>query len=84
MIGLDKKLFLYYYDGCFFCTKVLNYIKKHNITNIELKDTNKDNNRQNLIKYGLSPQVPCLEIKLVSGNKWLYESDDIIDYISKN
>ncbi len=77
----NKKLSLYYYDNCFFCTKVIDYIEKHNITNIELKNTNKSINHKDLVKYGGYYQVPCLRIKLATKDKWLYESDDIIKYL---
>ena len=48
---------------------------------IPLKDRDaKPENRQELIKIGGNPQVPCL---IIDG-KALYESDDIIEWLDKN
>lgn len=48
---------------------------------IPMKDTLADSkNRQELIKIGGKPQVPCL---IIDG-KALYESDDIIEWLRKN
>ena len=52
-------------------------MKQNGIT-IPLKDRNQSQaNRDELIKIGGNPQVPCL---IIDG-KALYESDDIIDWL---
>lgn len=81
MTNKNITLALYHYDGCVFCSKVKNYINKLNF-NIDLVNIYKDGNRDDLIKYGGSPQVPCLRIENSKKIRWLYESDDIIDYLS--
>lgn len=74
------KIELYYIPTCSYCQKVLNFIKQHNIS-IPLKDRDADPMvRNELIKIGGEPQVPCLVID----GKALYESKDIIDWFKKN
>jgi len=71
-------LVLYYFPSCPFCQKVLRFINDSNIK-VTLKNTSeKEEYRQELIKVGGKPQVPCLFID----GKPLYESDDIIDWLS--
>lgn len=71
---------LFYYDSCYFCRKVLNFLEKNNLT-LELKNTiTSEENYQELINLNGSSQVPCL---LINGEPML-ESDDIINYLRKN
>ena len=75
-----QQLTLYHFMSCPYCLKVRNYLQKAGIT-IPMKDTLADpKNRQELIKIGGKPQVPCL---IING-KALYESDDIIEWLRKN
>jgi len=66
--------------ACPYCQRVRDYLAKENIT-VPLKDT-RDNPdyRDELIKIGGKPQVPCLVID----GKPLYESLDIIEWLKKN
>jgi len=71
---------LFYYESCYFCRKVLNFLEKNNLS-LELKNIRtSEENYQELINLNHSSQVPCL---LINGEPML-ESDDIIDYLKKN
>lgn len=79
---------LYYSQFCYFCQKVLIFLRGKK-TSIETRNIHESNHRQELLKGGGKSQVPCLRIEQVFENNkaeviWLYESDDIIDYIKKN
>lgn len=74
------KLTLYHFDGCPYCARVKDYMHKNNII-IPMKDTHQDSvAREELIKIGGTPQVPCLVID----GKALYESLGIIEWLKKN
>ncbi len=64
---------------CPFCVTVVNYINENNL-NIEVEDTQWDQNRHQELKrnYGKT-QVPLL---LIDGSP-LYESRDIINYLEE-
>ena len=49
---------------------------------IDLKSTSERDNHVALMRGGGKGQVPCLRIESELGQvQWLYESDDILDYI---
>ncbi|MFK8066632.1 MAG: glutaredoxin family protein [Gammaproteobacteria bacterium] len=78
-----KGLSLYQYDFCPFCVATRRAIEKLNI-NIEIRDTMKDpKNQQELISKGGKSQVPCLRIDQGDSTRWMYESADIIQYLTK-
>ena len=83
MTTSSNKLTLYHFDSCPYCAKTRNTIKALGL-NIELKDIKKNHqNRTDLHLEGKKIQVPCLRIEEPSGNTtWLYESDDIIDFLA--
>lgn len=75
-----NKLQLYYFDGCPYCRKVINFLESENIAvtykNIHIDaEANKE-----LQRIGGKNQVPCLFIN----GKPLYESDDIIAWVKAN
>ena len=71
-------LTLFYRPMCPFCQKVLHYMKENNIM-LELKDVSGNPEaHQELMSVGGKTQVPCLSID----GKALYESDDIIQWLS--
>ncbi len=72
---------LYYSRYCYFCQKVLSFLRSQNI-DIELRSTRDSEHKKELVRGGGSPQVPCLRIDSESGTQWMYESDDIIEYLS--
>lgn len=69
---------LYYKPTCPYCQKVLAYMQEHDIA-CEMKNTLEPGFRDELVEIGGKPQVPCL---VIDGEP-LYESDDIITYLSK-
>lgn len=50
-----------------------------NKINLDLRDTLQPGNQNDLVHIGGKKQVPCLVI----GSKPLYESDDIITYLTE-
>lgn len=78
-----KKLSLYQFYACPFCMKVRRHIHKLNLP-IELRDAqNNTAYRQELESQGGAIKVPCLRIEEESGVKWMYESNDIIQYLDE-
>lgn len=74
------QLTLYHFQGCPYCTKVSDYLKRRKIS-VPMKDTHETPGyHDELIKVGGKSQVPCL---LIDG-KALYESDDIIKWFETN
>ena len=69
---------LYVLETCPYCHKVMEYLDKNNIKKI-ITD---ENVHKELLKIGGHDQVPFLYDK-EKGIK-LYESDDIIEFISEN
>lgn len=70
---------LFYKPTCPFCKKVLNYMDEQGI-DLPLRDVSTDADaRGELLSVGGKTQIPCL---FIDGEP-LYESGDIIDYLSK-
>lgn len=71
---------LYIGTNCPYCKKVEKFMKENNI---EIETVNINEDRQammNLIENGGKRQVPCLE----HDGQFLYESDDIIEFLKNN
>ena len=83
---IDQKtehLALYQLPACPFCVKTRRSIKR-NALKIELRNiSNNENYRQELINEGGKRTVPCLRIEKDNEVQWLYESNDIINYLQK-
>ena len=80
---LTKSYQLYQYNACPFCVKVRRFFKKQSL-NINLIDAKQENHKKYLIKNGGKLKVPCLKVELGNKqNKWIYESDEIIEFLSK-
>ena len=76
-----KSLALYQFAACPFCVKVRKEIARLNL-NIELRDAkNNDEHRDALLNGGGRVKVPCLRIEEGDKVKWMYESDDINQYL---
>ena len=74
------RLTLYHFNGCAHCQRVKDYLSKNNIS-LLMKNTREDPKaREELIRIGGKPQVPCLTID----GKALYESLDIIEWLKNN
>lgn len=80
---MDKKirsLELYYMPTCPFCRKVITWMQEHNIDDVVMHDiTSEPGAAEKLVEVGGKKQVPCLFID----GKPMYESDDIIEFLSK-
>ena len=73
-------LTLYHFIGCPYCQRVRDFLNKERI-NVPMKDIHENPLlRDELIKIGGKPQVPCLIID----DKALYESLDIIEWFKKD
>lgn len=77
-----KRLALYQFMTCPFCIKVRRAIKRLSLS-VELRDAQLDEKfKHELIQQGGMYQTPCLRIEKEDGSvQWLYESDDIIQYL---
>jgi glutaredoxin len=77
-------LSLYQLPACPFCVKTRRAIKRNGL-NIELRNINQNESyRQEMISQGGKKTVPCLKITAADNSaQWLYESNDIIDYLAK-
>ncbi|MDC0457089.1 glutaredoxin [Alphaproteobacteria bacterium] len=74
---------LYQYHACPFCIKVRRFLKRESI-NITLINAKKDVFKKHLIQNGGILKVPCLRVQSKKNHvKWIYESNEIIDFISK-
>ncbi len=72
---------LYIGTYCPFCKKVERFIDENNIEGVEYVNIDTDKaEREHLIEVGGKKQVPCLLI----GDKAMYESMDIINYLKEN
>ncbi|MDY4522859.1 MAG: glutaredoxin [Atopobium sp.] len=70
---------LYIKTACPFCHKVTSFMEAHNIVLPVHNISESDEDRDFLIEHGGKRQVPCLFID----GEALYESSDIIAYLSK-
>ncbi|MGO1328351.1 MAG: glutathione S-transferase N-terminal domain-containing protein [Idiomarina loihiensis] len=78
-----KSLALYQFAACPFCVKVRKEIARLNL-NIELRDAkNNEQHRQELLDGGGRVKVPCLRIEQDDKVQWMYESDDINQYLQQ-
>lgn len=69
---------LYYMSTCPYCRKVLSFFEENNIK-FEKKDVSDPVNYKELLNIGKMAQVPFLVD--TDSNKYMYESDVIIDYV---
>jgi glutaredoxin len=76
---------MYQFLTCPFCIKTRRAIKRLSL-NIETRDAlHHAPSRQQLLEGGGQVKVPCLRITDADGNiEWLYESDDIIQYLQQS
>ncbi len=78
-----ENLALYQLPACPFCVKVRRSIKR-NALKIDLRTISKNEAyRQELINEGGKRTVPCLRIEKDNQVQWLYESNDIINFLQK-
>ncbi|GLT13377.1 glutathione S-transferase N-terminal domain-containing protein [Vibrio algivorus] len=77
-----QQLALYQFDACPFCVKVRRAMKRNSL-NIELRDAKTEPHRQTLQDGGGRVKVPCLRIEKEGEVTWMYESNDIIQYLEQ-
>jgi len=66
-----------------FNNKIQRHIKQLNVP-VEIKNLNRCHTYQKeLLSGGGRAQVPCLRIDSPNGSRWLYESEDIIQYLDR-
>jgi len=77
-----SNLALYQFRTCPFCVKVRREIRRLSL-NIDLLDAqHSEPNRAVLLQGGGKVVVPCLKITNAQGQiEWMYESDQIIQYL---
>jgi glutaredoxin len=76
-------LSLYQFQACPFCTKTRRALHKLGVK-IDLRDIRKNLDfREELVAGGGRVKVPCLRMETEAGVQWLYESNDIIEYLDK-
>lgn len=76
-------LSLYQHQACPFCIKTRRALHKLN-ANVEIRDIRKNPSyREELEVGGGRVKVPCLRIEKDGNVEWMYESRDIINYLSK-
>lgn len=77
-----RRLALYHYPACPFCIKVRRVMHRLSL-DIELHNAQgPGEHRETLRREGGRVMVPCLRIEQEDGSvRWLYESDDIIEYL---
>jgi len=77
-----QNLSLYQYLACPFCVKVRREMRRLDLA-IPIRDAKSDeSSRQQLEQEGGRLKVPCLRIDSDNGeSQWLYESNDIINYL---
>ena len=78
---------LYHHNLCPYCAKVKGAMKFMELQELtpELRNIRKKEQfRRELVKGGGKQQVPALKVEFASGDShWLYESDMIIDFLSR-
>jgi glutaredoxin len=78
-----EKMALYQFHGCPFCVKVRRAAHRLNL-DLEYRDArNNEAYRKELKQEGGKVQVPCLRIDRDGETEWMYESDDIIDFLER-
>lgn len=77
-----QNLALYQFYACPFCIKTRRTIHKLNLP-IAYKNASKALYRQELEQGGGRVKVPCLKIEEQGSVRWMYESNDIIDYLNQ-
>lgn len=78
-----ESMTLYHSPLCPFCMKVHHSLARQNIHLHKKNVAVTQGARQELIEGGGKSMVPCLRIHNADGDTWLYESDDIIAFLTQ-
>lgn len=79
---LAEGLSLYQFYACPFCVKVRRTLRRLNIP-VATVNAQQAESKQALLNGGGRVKVPCLKIVEQGETKWLYDSNEIIDYLEK-
>ena len=76
------RMSLYYFPSCPFCVKVLHVIDELHMEHIELRDKHAHPHFGEELREatGLT-MVPCLRVESDAEDRWIHQSDDIVDYL---
>lgn len=77
-----QSLSLYQFYACPFCLKTRRAIKRLGLK-IETRNAQQNPDRADLLAGGGDIKVPCLRIDSENETIWMYESDDIIQYLEQ-
>lgn len=76
---------LYYFPECPFCKKVVDAIEKLELHDIEFRNTHENPEFEEELKAATGrATVPCLRIESDDQNRWMHESDDIVEYLRQS
>ena len=81
---MNEQYVLYQDAACPFCRRVRAFLDRSGIE-VPMRDTTRDTVAlRELLAGGGRSMVPCLKITDANGETtWLYESNDIIEYLSR-
>ena len=83
-MGMTETYQLFKYDTCPFCLRVRRFLEQSGIE-IEMRDIyQEDGAMRELVQGGGRSTVPCLRIQRGDEVEWMYESLDIMRYLSAN
>ena len=78
---MTRNMALYQFKACPFCVKTRRTFRRLNLE-IETRDAaNNPQHRSELSEQGGQIKVPCLKIDENGNTTWMYESNDIIQYL---
>ena len=78
----QEKMSLYYFPSCPFCVKVLDVITELGLNEIELRHIHEQPQHAEDLRAATGrTTVPCLRTEGPTGDRWLHESDDIVDFL---
>jgi len=83
LVQVDN-LTLYHFSGCIFCFKVRFAMTRLGIIFDMRNIHQKSQHRLDLKQGGGRTTVPCLKIEESGETRWMYESDDIVNYLRAN
>ena len=78
-----RQLTLYCRPTCPFCIKVFLALRRLDVPVERRNITTDAQARKELVSEGGRQMVPCLRIAESAKARWLYESDDIIEYLDR-
>ena len=79
----SANLTLYHLNACPFCVKVRREILRRGLL-VKMKEINQvPGAAEELVVGGKLDQTPCLRIDSKTGDRWMYESSEIVEYLGR-